>query len=1206
VNVQEFLSGLVDRLNNLSRAEKRLIKQAGAVLVALLMVVFIAIIFFRLGENNGRELGQIAAATSQAEMLALLSPTPTETATTTPTPTDSPTPTPTFTPTPTPTPATDSAWAGSFLANTLDGLNTLAMLDFTPGKAQSLVRRIIEERLLTYVPISYYPLSSDPWAALVTPLTPGGTPVPTLFWRDPAAGNRIRGTLLTGLLGESGVNPLAAGISQGLLRSDPQGRLYALLIERPEAGPQLVAWLLAQPEPGADFTLLWYSGSDERWNFSALESELQLVEREGSVLPDLLISGPLPLDSPLRADRAIPSLFVEQAPFARQRVDVTWSPALATESDPAAPAIATGYKLAATTLQNAPLTVLARLLELLQQSNVNAAQRLVTRVDVLQETAGLGFELPAAWLAVYLNEQDREIAGDGLSLRMRFWDNADRNRSYEATFEQNPATGDYRLSGIAPAVLPSVAGLLTPAPPLPTFTPTPTSPAPSATGGTPTPAATTALAVTLPEDAFAGSDDLLNPTLEPTATATPTFTPTPTDTPTETPTITSTPTQTFTPTPTDTPTETPTPTPTEKPLPIPSIAPETAAPVSGYMLLVESARLRGGPGTEYVVIASVEIFGITQAGDWLLIRAASVEDGRTGVLGWVASGLVIPYGDYFAVEQYLADGTPVNAPPPTPAPLLPSPTPTPTPLGTPVLSNPASDALPVEPPPAEAGELTVTFGAITQASAPIDPLQLQPAADAGGRALAIDLSTAAIELFAGLHNRPEAGWVSAPAELIRPGVVAYVSGAENGEITADGATRFAASRVRIVAAPSVERAFALSLPDLNSATANGAAVALMGPSGESGLYLLTNVGTAQQLWANERHANWISGDPTAGFVVQGDPAPLRPDSFTWMRNDGTGLQIAALPFQEMRGVAGDPFGGIWWIERPQSELGQWQLWHFDPLRNEIVLRLQSDNALLTGATPSEDAASDAPHEGERSPELVGVFPETAGSVDGATILLDSSNGRTGEENAGLFRLRLAASEDGAVALAGAPEEMAGAGRYRSPLVVSPDGSQIAYLRFDVRQPSLTAGQLQPANQVEVLQLTGSGAGRNRTVYRTPTRFEFLGPDLAWLTDDTVLVTRSRFAEGAGDAADRFGVTAVTVGAGEAVTGEAQSQSYLLPGGKRLLSVAPCLLRGTALLISRSADGRNELARWNGGSQIFPLFAMPAELDTLRLCWQAGQ
>jgi hypothetical protein len=31
-----------------------------------------------------------------------------------------------------------------------------------------------------------------------------------------------------------------------------------------------------------------------------------------------------------------------------------------------------------------------------------------------------------------------------------------------------------------------------------------------------------------------------------------------------------------------------------------------------------------------------------------------------------------------------------------------------------------------------------------------------------------------------------------------------------------------------------------------------------------------------------------------------------------------------------------------------------------------------------------------------------------------------------------------------------------------------------------------------------------------------------------------------------------------------------------------------------------------LARWNGGSQIFPLFAMPAELDTLRLCWQAGQ
>lgn len=99
---------------------------------------------------------------------------------------------------------------------------------------------------------------------------------------------------------------------------------------------------------------------------------------------------------------------------------------------------------------------------------------------------------------------------------------------------------------------------------------------------------------------------------------------------------------------------------------------------------------------------------------------------------------------------------------------------------------------------------------------------------------------------------------------------------KTAELTAAWAARFAASR--IVAAPPVERASALSLPDLNSATANGAAVALLGPSTGSGLFLLTNVGTAQQLWANERHAGFrISGDPAAGFVVQGDPAPLRPE-----------------------------------------------------------------------------------------------------------------------------------------------------------------------------------------------------------------------------------------------------------------------------------------------------------------------------------------
>ena len=267
---------------------------------------------------------------------------------------------------------------------------------------------------------------------------------------------------------------------------------------------------------------------------------------------------------------------------------------------------------------------------------------------------------PGDWMAVYVNDQDREIQDESTSLRIRFFDNADRNRTYEALFEQEGDGGPYRISELKTVVLASSAGLVTPAPARPTPTPTTTrTPIPAATPGASAPATQTlglgdAFTLTLPlTDTLAGGDNL-NPTLEPTPTATPTFTPTPTDTPTLTATPTDTPLPTDTPTPTPPPTETPTPTPTEKPLPIPAIPPEAAAPANGYMLLTETGRLRGGPGTDYIVVAALEngtlvdIFGMTEAGDWLLVRAATVEDGRTNVLGWVSSQLVVPYADLSA------------------------------------------------------------------------------------------------------------------------------------------------------------------------------------------------------------------------------------------------------------------------------------------------------------------------------------------------------------------------------------------------------------------------------------------------------------------------------------------------------------------------------------------------------------------------------
>ncbi len=81
---------------------------------------------------------------------------------------------------------------------------------------------------------------------------------------------------------------------------------------------------------------------------------------------------------------------------------------------------------------------------------------------------------PGDWMAVYVNDQDREIQDESTSLRIRFFDNADRNRTFEALFEQQGDGGTYRISELKTVVLASAAGLVTPAPAKPTPTPTTT------------------------------------------------------------------------------------------------------------------------------------------------------------------------------------------------------------------------------------------------------------------------------------------------------------------------------------------------------------------------------------------------------------------------------------------------------------------------------------------------------------------------------------------------------------------------------------------------------------------------------------------------------------------------------------------------------------------------------------------------------------
>ncbi len=1192
-----------------------------ATFVAVLLLFFVGIVGYQLGMSRGLAQAQAAAATAQAQRLAQLIPTATETATATATNTRAPTFTPTATATATATPATEAEWAQRYLADALEGLNTLSLLDFSPDRAAALVEALAQESGMSFVPVSYFELSAEPWAALVTPRTPAGVPLPMLFWRNAAGGSQVQGQLLSGDVAalrdpQSGYTPLSAGLSQGVLRSDPEGRYAALMIEQPAAGANLAAYLWSQAQPGGAFSLIWHSSDEAGWSFPAAESHVTLREGE-RFLPDIQIEGPLPVDSQLRSQANVPSVFIEQPPFAGIRFTVRWQPALASDADAAAPAVLTGYRLAATELAATPLTTLATFFDLLQQGDANRAQELVTRLDLLSEAARLNMVAPGDWMAAYVNDQDREISDETTSLRIRFFDNADRNRTYEALFEQAEEGGPYKISELTAVVLASSAGLVTPAPPRPTPTPTTTrTPLPDAPPGaapdavqvtTQTLGLGSDFTLTVPLSDTLGEGDNLNPTLEPTPTATASFTPTPTDTPTETATATATPLPTDTPTPTPLPTETPTPTPTEKPLPIPAIAPDAVAPATGYLLLSETGRLRGGPSTDYIVVAALEngtlvdIFGVTEAQDWLLVRAATVEDGRSDVLGWVSTQLVVLYDDLGLVPRYRADGISVDAPPDALSEqaegqasedgqvALPAVTDTPTPLVTPVLSRPSAQQLPAASVPGPAAEELIV--AVAGSAIPADPLQPIPMTLPDGAAVQVRVQNAVVEIWGGVFNDPQAGWALAPASLLWPGTRVYLQAAPAAE---EGTLD--ASRIRIIGEPSAERVKVVESQEVQGAVNEGSAVALLGSRQTPGIYLLGLDGRAQQLWQYENSANWLSGDPDAGFLLREPPARGGLATFTWLRNDGAGLQIFAQPFHSLQGVAGDAYGGLWWIETPQATLDQWQLWHYDPATAAIVLRIQATSDLFrVGSEPSS----------LRTPLLLAVQPVIPGDVSNVVLFVDTYDPVRQQPYTGFYRLTVQTDAAGVAQVSDGPLLLLEDGQYRGPLVVSPDLSRLAYFVYDAAIPSLTSGVVKPVNTLNLLTLSGRGASILRTVYTSESRFEFLAPALAWQSADQLLLARSRFGAGGTNTLDSFGIVQVQLPPPGAAPNEAiTSSAYLLPHQQSLLDFAACR-EGGALLLTRAGDGSQVLARWQGQGQSFPLFGLPAQLDRTLLCWRAG-
>lgn len=1192
-----------------------------AIIVIGILAVVAMIVAYNAGLARGRLRVRQEFLTVQAEMMDLLSATPTDTATAeatlTPTPSHTPTPsatptlsptptnspTPTLSPTPTATPASPEEWANRYRDLVTAGLNSSTYVGFADAQAEALMRSMAQEQHLFFVPATYFPLQAETWAAVVAPRTPQGQVLPMLFWREPDAQNQVRSQLLVDVLSPSGApsySALLGGLSHGILREDFLGRLHLLLIERGELTPTRNAYVLHQSQPGDDFVLAWRSSNDPLWSVQANGSRLGLEEIEASVLPDMIVSAPLGDNNALRARLGAPNSFIEQPPYARQWATTRWR--YVTEEDVVeyGEGVEPGYNLQDAQLQPTPLTALAALIQNMRKGDVGAASNYATRIDLLQQVFDLGLGQPGIWVGFYVDENDQRVTDGTITTRMRFFDNANRSRTFTALFDQDEA-GVYRVGAVEPAEAYTVEEYVTPAPALPTLpataTPTPT---PEQVEGQPA------------EERAETGEPSPTPTMTPTATFTPsptappTATPTtvPSATPTETPTITSTPLPTFTPTPTETPaptaTETPTETPTPLPYPIPLI-PTEQAPLARATVFRSPANLRGGPAVEYDSLASlnfglpVDLYGITEAGDWILLRVNAPGDPLDGTVGWIATDLLQITGDTAFLPRYRADGTPINPPTPTytPTPGTPTPTATPTIVPTPVLQAPQPEppAAVVAPQPVSGEEQLYT---VSGDRIPAEPLSPIPVVSADGQSRALVVDEANVEIWSGLFGLFPAAWAPAPAELLWPGTQLYVQATPGG----DNGNRLVAQRVRIVGTPQQDRANLVGAQQVASTLEQGGAVAMMGSREDPGLYLLETSGTLRQLYTDEREAGWAGANPNAGIVVSTQDAPTGRNRFSWIREDGAGIQVFAQPFYSLSGVVGDELGGLWWIETPQASVDIWELWHYDPASGRIRLRYRAGGNLFRDTS----AVITTP----LTPQLVAAYPVLGpdGRVSEVTLLLDTLDPRAQKLYTGVFRLSIGLDEEDPGELIGAPQLLLTPESYRGPLRVSPDGTKLGYFFYDPDRPSLTSGFIRPANTLRVLTLIGRGASTLRTAYGTDNRFEFLAPNLSWLDNERLVVARARFAPGNTFGVERFGLVQVQLPGADDPAGAITLRTYLFPNQRELRDYTACRDGGYTLTVATLADGSLELARWDGSERPQALFLLPPSMSRVFLCWQA--
>lgn len=1178
----------------------------------VLLLLLLAIAGYLVGLTRGRGNLKAAVATAQAaQLLAVLVDTPTPehspTATETPsvTPTPLPSDTPTATTTPSPTPASPEEWLKQYQDLVLEGLNSISDLEFTADRAQAILQRSAQEQELAFAPVSYQLLSETPWMVLAVPRNPQGQSLPTLFWQDANAQYRFHAqSLLTLLDVSSNYNTLLTGVQLGVARSDDLGALHLLLIERPGVQPLLNAYVLAQPAPGADFVVDWRSSDDAQWGMLADSAKIELSEVEGSLLPDIVIDAAVPMESKLRKLINAPSAFVEQPPFAMQWINSRWSYAQAATADPSDQHVAQGYHLNGAALRSTPLTTLGQIIQLARQQDLNQALDYATRLDIVQQAFGFGIGDPAVWLASYLDDNSQPIVGNEVTPLLRFVDNANRQRTYDAYFELD-TDGFYRLAAITQAD-PYEPAQVTPAGAPPTFTPTPGP----TTAQTELPiTATTVSALGLPtatDTPEGGVEGAKLPTTPlATATTAQTATPTISSTPTQSPTITETPTETptFTATPSATATDSPTPTDTATPpLPIPTISGDQPAPATGILSLSATANLRGGPGVGFVSLAPVEdqttvgVFGVTESGSWYLIRIEQAGNGYNGLVGWIFSDLLFITNSNAPLTVYHDDGTSLTPTPPTntPAPGTPTPTPsptwspTPTPLQTPVLSEPESVVASGSNVPAPDGDEQVFV--VGGENLPADPLQPLSVTDASGATVSLRVDSAEVQAWSGLWGAP-GSWQGANAELLWPGTTLYSRILQNGDST----TRLA-SRVRLVGAPNLPRAEVMNFGSLASSYTLGNAALLLGVQGTAGFSLLDLQGNLSSLSEDPFSLDWLDGEPLAGLIGFAPQSLAGKNSFLWLRSDGSALHIFAQPFSLIQGVAGDPYGGVWWIETPQIGLDFWQLWQYEPSRKRIVLRLKGSSTFL----PSADSASRQ----VIAPVLVALKPAHLGDYSQVTLYLDSYDTISQQMHTGFFKVDLHITDNNLAEVPTPPQRLLAAGSYRNTPKLNLSGTQLSYLAFENSQPSLTSTQSKPPNQVNLYALAGDSAGKSRTVFTNETRFDFLGPNLEWIDDTQLLVVRSRFAAGGSTSVDRMAVSKIQLSSDGQSANDVTTNGFVVTGGNRLLDVVACREDHMILVLVAEADGSRQLLRWDGTTDPTTLTTLAEPIDDLFACWQA--